>query len=148
MVRSWEIIKGELGRDKTVFDPWHYLSALEIKPGALRNGAPFKDWGLPESIQQIYERLKQRYSDWDRQFVGILAAVPLYGLEAVEGACRQALNEHLVSKEGVLNLLHRDRDHGIEVMLDPSACLVLRNEPIADCQRYDHLLREVCHAAQ
>jgi len=140
--------KREFGRDKTVFDPWHYLAALEIKPGSLRNGAPFKEWDLPESIQQIHERLKQRYSDWDRQFVGILTAVPLYGLEAVEGACRQALTERSVSKEVVLNLLHRHRDHGTGVLLDPCACLMLRNEPIADCRRYDHLLREVYHAAQ
>jgi len=140
--------KREFGRDKTIFDPWHYLAVLEIKPGSLRNGAPFKDWVLPESLRQIHERLKQRYGDWDRQFVGILAAVPLYGLEAVEGACRQALSERLVSKEVVLNLLHRNRDRGVDVILDPGGYLILKNEPIADCQRYDHLLREVYHVAQ
>jgi len=32
-VRSFE-------RDRTFFDPWHYVAALEKKPGALRNGAP------------------------------------------------------------------------------------------------------------
>ncbi len=31
------------GRDQTVFDPWHYVPVLARKPGALRNGAPFKD---------------------------------------------------------------------------------------------------------
>src|SRR5690242_1992911 len=31
------------GRDRTVFDPWHYVPVLARKPGALRNGAPFKD---------------------------------------------------------------------------------------------------------
>jgi transposase len=31
------------GRDQTVFDPWHYGPVLARKPGALRNGAPFKD---------------------------------------------------------------------------------------------------------
>ena len=35
------------GRDQTVFDPWHYVPVLARKPGALRNGAPFKDWLLP-----------------------------------------------------------------------------------------------------
>ena len=35
------------GRDQTVFDPWHYVPVLARKPGALRNGAPFKDWVLP-----------------------------------------------------------------------------------------------------
>ena len=34
-------------RDQMIFDPWHYLPVLRKKPGALRNGAPFKDWDLP-----------------------------------------------------------------------------------------------------
>jgi hypothetical protein len=25
-------------------DPWHYVPVLARKSGALRNGAPFKDW--------------------------------------------------------------------------------------------------------
>ena len=37
-------------RDRTFFDPWHYVAALERKPGALRNGAPFKDWALPPAL--------------------------------------------------------------------------------------------------
>ena len=31
------------GRDQAVFYPWHYVPVLARKPGALRNGAPFKD---------------------------------------------------------------------------------------------------------
>src|SRR4029077_17522785 len=38
------------GRDQTVYDPWHYVPVLTRKPGALRNGAPFKDWVLPGSL--------------------------------------------------------------------------------------------------
>jgi len=32
------------GRDRTVYNPWHYLPVLVTKPGALRNGAPFQAW--------------------------------------------------------------------------------------------------------
>jgi len=31
-------------RNQVIYDPWHYLPVLMRKPGALRNGAPFKDW--------------------------------------------------------------------------------------------------------
>jgi len=31
------------GRGETMYDPWHYVPVLARKPGALRNGAPFKD---------------------------------------------------------------------------------------------------------
>lgn len=38
------------GRGETVYDPWHYVPVLARKPGALRNGAPFKDWVLPIAV--------------------------------------------------------------------------------------------------
>ncbi|MBL7590307.1 IS21 family transposase, partial [Escherichia coli] len=41
------------GRGQTVFDPWHYVPVLARKPGALRNGAPFKDWVLPAALDRI-----------------------------------------------------------------------------------------------
>ena len=86
------------GRDQTVFDPWHYLPVLQRKPGALRNGAPFKDWALPVAIKRTLERLKS-YRDWDRQSVDILSMVPVYGLETVAGACDQALLSGSVTRD-------------------------------------------------
>src|SRR5271165_4861210 len=39
------------GRGETVYDPWHYVPVLARKPGALRNGAPFKDWGAADGAR-------------------------------------------------------------------------------------------------
>lgn len=138
----------EFGRGKTIFDPWHYLPALERKPGALRNGAPFRGWALPQSIKELLERLKESYTDWDRQFVAILNAVPLYGLEPVDKACRQALDMRVTSKEVVLNLLNRDQDHDHAPDIAPPSHLILKQEPVADCRRYNRLLREEHHVTQ
>ena len=41
------------GRGETIYDPWHYVPVLARKPGALRNGAPFKDWVLPTAMERI-----------------------------------------------------------------------------------------------
>ena len=38
------------GRGETVYNPWHYVPVLARKPGALRNGAPFKHWVLPAAM--------------------------------------------------------------------------------------------------
>lgn len=38
------------GRAETIYDPWHYVPVLARKPGALRNGAPFRDWVLPTAM--------------------------------------------------------------------------------------------------
>jgi transposase len=135
------------GRGKTIFDPWHYLPALERKPGALRNGAPFKHWDLPQALGRIGEQLQSRYADWDRQYVGILQAVPLYGLDAVEAACRNALGMGAFSKEVVLNLLNRSREDTATAPIEPPEHLILQQPPVADCQRYDRLLKEVAYAA-
>jgi tRNA(Ile)-lysidine synthase TilS/MesJ len=138
----------EFGRGKTIFNPWHYLPALETKPGALRNGAPFKGWELPEGIEAIRNQLHRRYADWDRQFVDILTAVPTFGVQAVDQACRQALKMRTVSKEVVLNLLYRAEDEKPKGDIDIGARLHLQCQPVADCSRYDRLIKEVPHVAQ
>jgi hypothetical protein len=136
------------GSGKTIFDPWHYVPALDRKPGALRNGAPFRNWGLPEALGRIGEQLKHRYADWDRQYVGILQAVQLYGRDAVEAACAKALAMGAFSKEVVLNLLNRSRDDEAALPIEPPGHLILKQPPVADCQRYDRLRQEVAYAAQ
>jgi hypothetical protein len=128
----------EFGRYKTVYNPWHYLPALEHKPGALRNGAPFKDWNLPASMTRLRERLA-RHSDGDRQFVEILSMVPLYGLDAVSGACATALEEEVVTSAHVVNLLHRAAQAPRPPLLQVPEALLLQHEPVADCARYDRL---------
>jgi hypothetical protein len=130
-------------RGRTLYNPWHYVAALERKPGALRNGAPFKDWNLPSAMTRLRERLT-KYSDGDRQFVEILTMVGLYGLEAVSEACAVALDEHVVSSAHVVNLLHRTAASAAPApILQVPESLKLTLEPAANCDRYDRLLRSV-----
>src|SRR4030095_5172009 len=77
------------GRDQTVFDPWHYVPVLARKPGALRNGAPFKHWVLPPALDRVRRKLTGA-NDGDRQMVDILTTVLSDGLPAVEAACAEA----------------------------------------------------------
>src|ERR1700752_1542964 len=62
------------GRGETTYDPWYYVPVLARKPGALRNGAPFKDWVLPAAIERIRRKLAS-IDDGNRQMVDILNAV-------------------------------------------------------------------------
>jgi hypothetical protein len=127
-------------RGRTLYNPWHYVAALERKPGALRNGAPFKDWNLPAAMTRLRERLA-RHSDGDRQFVDILSMVALYGLEAVSDACAAALDEQVLSSAHVVNLLHRAAEPARPPALQVPEALKLTTEPAANCDRYDQLLR-------
>ena len=126
------------GRGETIYDPWHYVPVLARKPGALRNGAPFKDWVLPTALDRVRRKLAGS-DDGDRQMVKILAAVLTDGLPAVEAACLQALSEGVHSADVVINILARQRDPGPAATIMTPDALRLRHAPIADCARYDQL---------
>jgi len=128
------------GRNQTVFDPWHYVPVLARKPGALRNGAPFKDWVLPAALDRVRRKLAGS-ADGDRQMVEILTAVLGDGLPAVEAACAEALREGVHSADVILNILARQREPIAPVTLLTPEGLRLRHEPVADCARYDSLRR-------
>jgi hypothetical protein len=128
------------GRAETVYDPWHYVPVLARKPGALRNGAPFKDWLLPTHLERVRRKLKGS-DDGDRQMVKVLSAVLLDGLAHVDAACAEALSEGVHSADVILNILARRRDPEPAITIMTPAALTLRHAPMANCDRYDQLRR-------
>ena len=126
------------GRGETIYDPWHYVPVLARKPGALRNGAPFKDWVLPAALERVRRKLTGS-DDGDRQMVAILATVLTDGLPAVEAACAQAMSEGVHSSDVIINILARQRDPGPAATILTPEALRLRHAPLADCARYDQL---------
>jgi transposase len=126
------------GRGAAIFDPWHYVPVLARKPGALRNGAPFKDWVLPGSLERIRRHLSGS-DEGDRQMVKILAAVLSDGLAAVEAACAEALAEGVHSADVIINILARQREPPPAPSIHIPEALKLQHAPIADCARYDQL---------
>jgi transposase len=136
----------QFGRDHTVYDPWHYISVLERKPGALRNGAPFRQWDLPTGLCRVRARLS-RHQGGDREFVDILLAVQRHGMDIVERACKKALSEGSVRGEVVLNIVARCCDPLPIGSVQVPDSLSVTVEPTADCSRYDALRQEVYHGA-
>lgn len=56
----------------TRYDWRHYLSVLQRKPGALRNGAPFLE--MPEAFKRL-QAILLKHSGGDREMVEIMALV-------------------------------------------------------------------------
>ena len=132
-VRSFE-------RSLTFYDFRHYISLIERKPGALRNGAPFAD--MPEALKRLQSFLLKQ-SGGDRVMAQVLAAIPVHGLEAVVVAAELALESGRPSGEHVLNVLARLKQNALpQTIIDVP--LVLAVEPEANTRRYDYL-REVNH---
>jgi len=144
VIRQDGAIVGEharcFGRDQTIYDPWHYVPVLSRKPGALRNGAPFKNWVLPAALENVRRKLHGS-NDGDRQMVAILAAALDDGLPPVEAACAEALCQGVHSSSVILNILARKKDPGPPVTIATPEALQLKHAPAADCARYDSLRR-------
>lgn len=128
---------------RTIYDWRHYLSVLQRKPGALRNGAPFQE--LPEGFQRLQSILTKR-TGGDREMVEILGLVLHHDEQAVLAAVELALESGAPSKQHVLNLLGRLVEMAPPAPVNAPQALKLAVEPEANVSRYDEL-REGRHAA-
>lgn len=123
---------------KTIYDWRHYLSVVQRKPGALRNGAPFNE--LPDCYRQL-QALLIKHPGGDREMVDVLALVLLHDERLVEQAIVEALRVEQPSKQHVLNCLSRLSDTPRPKPSLPPPALKLVTEPVADTHRYDRLRR-------
>lgn len=135
------VIDRDHGAGSTLYDWRHYLSVLQRKPGALRNGAPFTQ--LPAAFKQLQTILLKR-GGGDREMVEVLALVLHHDEQAVLAAVELALESGAPSKQYVLNILGRLIDPAPPAPIDAPQALTLCVEPLANVERYDQL-RGVCH---
>ena len=131
----------DFGRHKTHFNPLHYIPLLQRKPGALRNGAPFQEWKLPAPITIVQNRLLSHLGG-DKDFAIILLSLQHYSLEDITFACEMAIEESSVNKDYILNILSRASSTPQPEPIIISDALMLKEDPIANCERYDSLLGE------
>ena len=96
--RCWE-------RQKQAFDPVHYLSLLDRKPGSLDHGRPFAGWGLPEDFAVLRHRLEARREDGKREYIRVLLLLREYPLERVTIAIRHALRWTVPTADAIRQLL-------------------------------------------
>jgi transposase len=128
-------LKRSFERDQTIYDWTHYISLIERKPGALRNGAPFK--AMPEPLLELQRQLLKNPGG-DRVMAKVLNAVTLHGLEPVLVAVELALQAGRVSGEHVLNILSRLQEPAKQVQELPMV-IELVEPSQADVHRYDAL---------
>jgi hypothetical protein len=111
---------------------------VERKPGALRNGAPFRE--MPEPLLELQRQLL-KHPGGDRVMAQVLLAVNLHGLEDVLVATELALQAGRVSAEHVLNVIARLKEPA-PARLEISTPLQLNTPALANLERYDALRNE------
>jgi hypothetical protein len=94
----------------------------------------------PAALQRIRRKLGGS-ADGDRQMVKILTAVLSGGLPAVEAACQEALRDGVHSADIDINILARRREPAPPITIMTPDALRLLHAPVADCTRYDSLMR-------
>lgn len=124
------------GRGQRVCNPWHYLPVLEKKPGALRHGAPFREWELPAAIRVVRDRLL-RHPKGDKAFVEARLLAREAGFDRLEVACELTLKSGVVTGPVLLNTRRRLAEPARPRRREGAPAPALRLEPVADGGRYD-----------
>ena len=129
-------------RHNHIFEPWHYVSLLAKKPGALRNGAPFEQWQLPSALQQLKDIYLQQ-SGGDRDFVQLLLLIEQYDMETVVCACELAIDSKAYQLAVIINIINEFNDSNVTTSLSSSDYPYLKHPPLANCKRYEQLVTGV-----
>lgn len=129
-------------RNAKIYNPWHYVPVLERKPGALRNGAPFKELmdALPLIFRQVQSKL-QNHKDSDKQFIKVLLLVMKHGMETVSQACLDAITTGGCSADLVESYLLKkvSSPNAANPEVANSGYIQLKTPPDADCSIYNRI---------
>jgi hypothetical protein len=94
------------GREQDLFDPLHYLSLLEQRPGAFEHALPLRQ--LRKKWPSAYEKLLRGLQDSKpdgrgiREFIAILKLHQAYSSEVVEKAVAAAVRDGMMGLDGVM----------------------------------------------
>lgn len=125
-------------RNISYFEPWHYVPLLERKPGALRDGAPFIDWQLPEAMHRIKDHY-MKGKGGDRDFVDLLLLAQDHGVDVVGTACDLAVEQNTLRLPAIINLINQLIEPVIAPVEQSYAYPKLTIRPEANCKRYETL---------
>jgi transposase len=96
------------GKERTTFDPIHYLALLERKPGAIDFARPLENWELPGCFATLRRRLESDLGDkGTREFIKVLRLLENATLPELTKAVDSALTIGATGSDAiVLILLH------------------------------------------
>jgi hypothetical protein len=95
---------------------------------------------LPQELCKVRELLEGK-KNGARDFAQILSYIPVESMEAVVIACKEALKGGIITKDIILNILHRGNDQ--KEVADNKLEEVYRElkcAPEVDLKQYDQLL--------
>lgn len=136
--RCWE-------RERSLFDPVHYLALLERKPGGFDFARPLEHWGLPGCFGVLRRRLEAAdpTGHGTRAFVRVLRLLEAFSLAQLTDAVEYALGIDVLDPDSIRVVLEHRADRPVELFtLDGRPHLRAVRVAPTDVAAYRALLRE------
>jgi transposase len=103
-------------KQRTSFDPVHYLALLERKPGALDAARPLQDWGLPASFALLRRRLEADLG-WagTREFIKVLRLLERSTVRQLASAIEAALQIGATAPDAIACILDKRAERPVRL---------------------------------
>lgn len=100
--RCWE-------RERTLFEPIHYLALLERKPGGFDYARPLENWQLPDCYALLRRRLEAADpQQGTRSYIRVLRLLEKFTLPQLTAAIEYALDIDVIDSDSIRTVLeHR-----------------------------------------
>lgn len=100
-------------KEGVVFNPVHYLAALERKPGAFDHARPLQDWKLPECFATLRRRMEgreDRHGDGTKEYIRTLRLMEKYSPAKVARAVKKAITMEIYTRDAIAQLVFPRED--------------------------------------
>ncbi len=131
-------------RERTFFEPVHYLALLERKPGGFDHAKPLEQWNLPECFALLRRRMEaDDPRSGTRSFIRVLRLLERFSLEEVAAGVEYSLDIGLSDADSIRSVVEHRADGPVRLFsLDGRphlACVRVETTPVA---AYQALLTE------
>ena len=107
--RCWE-------RERTFFEPIHYLALLERKPGSLDYARPLEKWSLPECWSLLRRRLEAHDSKHGtRSYIQVLRLLEKFELPQLTAAVEYGLDIDVIDAASIRTIVEHRADQPVEL---------------------------------
>ena len=136
--RSWE-------RERTFFEPIHYLALLERKPGGFDFAKPLENWQLPESFALLRRRLEANDpKQGTRSYIRVLRLLEKFSLPQLTDAVEYALDIDVTDADSIRTIVEHRSDPPVKLFaLDGRPHLAQVQVEMTQVCAYQALLTEV-----
>ena len=132
-------------RERTLFEPIHYLALLERKPGGFDYARPLQNWQLPACFGLLRRRLEaadQRHGT--RSYIRVLRLLEWFSLPQLTGAVEYALDIDVIDADSIRTIVEHRAEQPVALFsLDGRPHLAHVRVETTDVAAYEPLLTEV-----